>query len=197
MERKKPTKKTAKGHHELERDRAGDLFADFSGEAGEPKVRVSIRRNWYSPPFSDDGEVDFERAAEELSSEVTGCTLVVRRYLESGDLGFATEIPVASEKELEHILQTMRSLYVESLQHENAIRLAGLEACSAAISRNEQRAQRAEERRQERERRLLRRRGRQLLGSTWFRKDDRRAESERRMGADRRSRQGRVSNPHQ
>ena len=138
MPRKKPTKKTLKGHHGLERDRAGDLIADIPDQAGENKVRISIQRNWYSPPFSDDGEVDLERAEEELSDEVTGGTLVVRRYLETGDLGFATEIPVASEEELEHILQAMRTLYIENLQHDNTIRLAGLKACSAAISQKQQ-----------------------------------------------------------
>ena len=174
----------------------GDLFADIPGETGEGKVRISFRRSWYSSPFTEEGEVEFERAAEELSRDLTGGTLVVRTYLENGDLGFATEIPVASEEELERILHAMRTVYVEGLQHDNAIRIAGLEACQAAISRAEQAAQLAEERRQERERRLFRRRGRQLLGRTWFRKDDRRADTDRRIGMDRRSEQGRVSTSH-
>ena len=196
MTSKNRARKTPGQLHELERDRVGDLFADIPGKDGENTVRISFRRTWYSPPFSAEGEVDFERAAEELSSEVTGGTLVVRRYLENGDVGFATEIPVASEEELEHILLAMRTVYVESLQHDNAIRMAGLESCVAAISRKKQRAQLANERRQERERRLLRRRGRQLLGRTWFRRNDRRTETERRIIADRRSTQGRISSPH-
>ena len=192
-----PKKPPKEGREPLERDRGGNLFVDIPGGPGENKVRISVRRSWYSPPYDDDGEVDLERAAEELSAEVTGGTLVIRRYLENGDLGYATELPLDSEDELEQVLLAMRTLYAESLQYDNATRLAGLEACAAAIVRNEQRAELAKERRQDMERRMMRRRGRPLLGFAWFRRDDRRAEPERRVGLDRRTAQGRISNPHQ
>jgi hypothetical protein len=194
MPSKKPPRE---GLEPLERDRGGNLFVDIPGGPGENKVRISVQRSWYSPPYDDAGEVDLERAAEELSTEVTGGTLVIRRYLENGDLGYATELPVDSENDLEQMLLAMRTLYVENLRYDNATRLAGLEACTAAIVRNQQRAELAKERRQDRERRMQRRRGRQLLGGAWFRKDERRADPERRVGFDRRTAQGRISNPHQ
>jgi hypothetical protein len=197
MPPKKTTTKAAKDRPKLERNRVGDLFADVPDETGEGKVRVSFRRNWYSPPLTDDGEVDFERAAEELEHELAEGTLVVRRHLDNGDLGFATEIPVASKKELENILQVMRKVFVEGLQHDNAIRQAALETCKTTTARLEHQAQLAEERRQDTERRLLRRRGRRLLGLAWFRNDDRRAEADRRIGMERRAAEGRVARASQ
>ena len=180
MPPKNQTKKTAGGRQRLERDRVGDLFADVTGETGEGKESISFRRSWYSPPFSEDGEVDYERAADELSNELIGGTLVLRTYLENGDLGYAADITVESKEELERILRTIRKVYVESLKHDNAIRQAGLESCKARIAELEEPTQLSLDRRDDTERRMHKRRGRQLLGRVWFRKNDRRADADRR-----------------
>jgi hypothetical protein len=186
MAPKKQSRRTSRRRHKLERDRVGDLFADIPDETGEGKVRISFRRNWYSPPFTNEGEIDYARASEELSRELTGGTLVVRRYLETGDLGYSTDIPVASKEELEHILRTMRKLFVEGLKHDNAVRKSGLEACHARIAELARPAPHHPDRRKIGERRTRNRRGRQLLGSAWFRRNDRRTEPERRTGIERR-----------
>ncbi len=150
-------------------------------------LRVSFRRNWYPPPFDDRGEVDYEIAIRELADELTGGTLVVARYLQNGDLGYATEIPVASKDELEHLLQTIRELFVEGLKHDNAIRAAGVEAFKAKIAECQTRTKLERDRRQDHERRTHQRCGRQLLGRLFFRKDDRRVEEDRRSGIERRA----------
>jgi hypothetical protein len=180
-------KKPAGKRRQLQRDRAGDLFAEIPDATGASKLRVSFRRNWYSPPFYEDGSVDYEVAARELEEELTGGTLVVARYLENGKLGYSTEIPVASKDELEHLLRTMRKLYVESLKHDNAVRKTGWEVCLARIAERAETVQLHLERRDEVDRRLRDRRGRQLLGRVWFRRNDRRLEQERRSGMERRT----------
>jgi hypothetical protein len=183
--------KTSRKRRRLERDRVGNYFADIFDSSDRAKLRVSFKRSWYSPPYTEDGDVDLERVEQELSGELTGGTLVVARYLENGSLGYRTEIPVSSKEELEHLLRTMRRLYVEGLEHDNAVRLAGLEACKAKLTERETKAARPEisftDRRKRPDRRTRDRRGRQLLGRLWFRRDDRRMEEDRRDGRDRRA----------
>lgn len=183
----KRPKKPSRKRRQLQRDRAGDLFADIPEKTGASKLRVSFRRNWYSPPFHEDGNVDYEVAARELEEELTGGTLVVARYLENGELGYSTEIPVASKDDLEQLLRIMRKLYVDGLKHDNAVRKAGLEVCLEKIAERAETVQLRLERRDDVDRRLRERRGRQLLGRTWFRRNDRRIEQERRSGMERRS----------
>jgi hypothetical protein len=180
-------KKPSRKRRQLQRDKAGDLYAEIPDETGTSNIRVSFRRNWYSPPFHEDGSVDYEVAARELEEQLTGGTLVVARYLENGKLGYSTEIPVASKDELEHLLRTMRKLYVEGLKHDNSVRKAGLEVCLAKVAERAETVQLHLERRNDIDRRLRERRGRQLLGRAWFRRNDRRIEPERRSGMERRT----------
>jgi hypothetical protein len=187
MPRKEHSKKAPRGRQRLEQDRVGNLFADVPDETGKGNLRILFRRNWYSPPHTDEGEIDYQRAAEELSSELTGGTLVVRRYLENGDLGYAAELPLASKDELEQLLCTMRRVFVEGLKHDNAIRQVGLEACEARIAEPGRSTHLVLDRRQDMERRSRARRGRQLLGRAWFRRSDRRLETDRRCGKERRT----------
>ncbi len=167
------------------------MYAEFPGEPGEARFRISFKRNWYSPPFTDDGEIDLERAQDELSQELTGGTLVFATYLESGVLGYRTEIAVESKDELERLLRTIRKLFVDSLEHENGIRRTALDACKAILEEEdttpEEPGPPSVERRREADRRRRERRGRQLLGRLFFRKEDRRMEEDRRDGKDRRA----------
>jgi hypothetical protein len=191
MPPKNHSKKVSHKRRRLRFDKTGDLYAEIPDEPGMAKLRISFKRNWYSPPFTEDGEVDLERAQEELSAELTGGTLVLATYLESGELGYRTEIPVESKDELEQLLRTIRKLFVDGVKHDNAIRQAALDTCSSKIAEAEVQSREARpsfvERRREADRRTRERRGRQLLGRLFFRKDDRRMEEDRRDGKDRRA----------
>jgi hypothetical protein len=191
MQPKNRSQKTSRKSRKLQRDRIGDLYADIADESGQSRVRISFKRNWYSPPFEEDGTVDLQQAVDELSDELTGGTLVLARYLESGELGYRTELPVASKDELEYIIRTMRKLYVDGLRHDNAVRQAALDAYRSKVVEVEKSPAEPRhtftDRRRERDRRTRERRGRQLLGRLWFRKEDRRMEEDRRNGKDRRA----------
>ena len=168
-------------------DRAGDFFADYLGSSNEARVKVSLRRQWYAPPRDAQGEVDYEVAADELSGDLTSGTVVIRSYLQNGELGYATEIPVESKEDLERLLRLIRKVYRDGVKKENAIRKAALARCEAMLSELEHSTQAAEERRLGMERRMRHRRGRRLLGWVRFINDDRRIESDRRCGRERRA----------
>ena len=191
MTPKKHSNKASRRCQKLQFEKTGDLYVEFPDEPGEARLRISFKRNWYSPPFTEDGKVDLERAQEELSEEFTGGTLVLATYLESGELGYRTEIPVASKDELEQFLRSIRKLFVDGVKHENTVRRAALDACISKIAEAEVQSREARpsfvERRRAADRRMGQRRGRQLLGRLFFRKDDRRMEDDRRDGKDRRA----------
>ena len=191
MPPKSQSPKNSRKRRTLQRDKAGDLYAEIPDEPGNASLRISFKRNWYSPPFTDDGEVDLERVQEELSEQLTGGTIVLAAYLENGELGYKTEIPVASKDELEHLLRTIRKLFVEGLKYDNAIRQTALDGCRSKLAEEDQQPAESDqnytERRREADRRTRQRRGRQLLGRLFFRKDDRRLEDDRRNGDDRRA----------
>ena len=112
-------------------------------------------------------------------------------YLESGELGYRTEIPVESKEKLERLLRTIRKLFVDGVKHDNSVRQAALDACKSKLAELETPSPKSSstfvERRREADRRTRHRRGRQLLGRLFFRKDDRRMEDDRRDGKDRRA----------
>jgi hypothetical protein len=190
MAAKNRSKKASRKQRKLQQDRVGDFYADIPDEPGEAKLRVSFKRNWYSPPLNEEGEIDLERAQEELATELTGGTILLASYLENGRLGYRFDIPVASKEELEHLLRTIRKLYVDGLKYENEIRRSALDACRSILAETEtslhETGEPSVERRKEADRRTRQRRGRQLLGRLFFRKDDRRMEEDRRDGNDRR-----------
>ncbi len=171
----------------LQVDKAGDFFADYLGSSNEARVKVSLRRQWYAPPRDAQGEVDYEVAADELSGNLTSGTVVIRSYLQNGELGYATEIPVESKEDLERLLRMIRKVYKDGVKKENAIRKAALARCEAMLTELEHSTQAAEERRMGMERRTRHRRGRRLLGWVRFRNDDRRLEPDRRCGRERRT----------
>ena len=168
------------------RDKVGNVFADVPDDCADSNLRITFRRRWYSPPFTDEDTVDYKRAAAELAEELTGGTLVLRRYLESGDLGFATEITVDSKDELEILLRAMRKVFKEGLKQDNAVRQAGLENCKSRIAESETVLPTTVDQREQVPRRQLERRTRPRFGRALFRKHDRRLMADRRDALERR-----------
>ena len=186
MPPKQETKKVARRRQALERDRAGDLFADVPSDTEDGNLRVSFRRNWYSPPFTESGEVDYEVAANELADELTGGTILLRNHLQNGELGYAIEIPLTSKDELERILRTIRKVYKDGLKQDKAVRQAALAQCQARLAELETAIPIHSERRADAERRMIERRTRPRFGRALFRKRDRRFFADRRDGMERR-----------
>lgn len=168
-------------------DKTGDFFADYLGSSDEARVKVSLRRQWYAPPRDAHGDVDYEVAADELAGDLTSGTVVIRSYLQNGELGYATEIPVESKEDLERLLRLIRKVYKDGVKKENAIRKAALARCEAMLAESDHSTQAAEERRMGMERRTGHRRERRLLGWIRLRNDDRRIEPDRRCGSERRA----------
>ena len=163
------------------RDKVGNVFADVPDDCADSNLRITFRRQWYSPPFTDEDTVDYKRAAAELAEELTGGTLVLRRHLESGDLGFATEITVDSKDELEILLRAMRKVFKEGLKQDNAVRQAGLENCNGTVLPT------TVDQREQTPRRQLARRTRPRFGCAVFWKNDRRLMADRRDRLERRA----------
>lgn len=186
MASKKKGKKTVRKQQRLKRDKVGDLFAVAPSDTEEGSLRISFRRNWYSPPISDDGTVDYEAAASELTDELVGGTIVLRNYLENGDLSYATEVHVDSKDELERVIRTIRKVYVEGLKQDNLTRQKALEQCNAKLRENEVESALRSERRQDLERRNGDRRSNHRFGQAIFRKGNRRTLTDRRCGGERR-----------
>jgi len=171
----------------LRHDKGGDLYADVPSDNGAASVRISFRRAWYSPPFTESGEIDYQAVSSDLAQELSDGTIVIRNYLENGELGFGAEIHVDSKEELESTLRTIRKVYNEGLKEDNATRKAALDRCKAKLAELEEQATSIVDMRREMERRIRERRGRQLLGRTWFRKDNRRIGGDRRQSTRRQS----------
>jgi hypothetical protein len=187
MPPKKRAKNNARGNQSVLRDKVGDLFADIPSVTGEGVLRVSFRRHWYTPPFRDDGEVDYETAATELADELSGGTIVLRNYLENGKLGYATEVNVDTKDELEVVLRTIRKVYMEGLKQDNATREAALAQCRVRLTEPQRPVPQEGERRKMCERRKGERRERVRFGRALFRRRDRRIEADRRGGMERRA----------
>ncbi len=186
MPRKREPKSAARARGRLERDKAGNTFIDFPCNSGEAGIRVSFLRNWYSPPHTETGEVDFETAARELGRELTGGTLVIRNFLDNGELSYAAEIPVDSKDDLERVLRTIRKVFKEGLQHDNAIRQAALEQCKAKVASKQSDIPLRLERRRESERRRGDRRTRRSSSPKSMWRPDRRILGDRRVRQERR-----------
>jgi len=186
MPAKRRAKSRDRSRQKLNTDSAGDLYADLPSGTVEPTLRVSFRRNWYSPPLNEEGDVDLRAFADELEDEQIGGTIVLREYLEGGVLGYATEIPVSSKDELESVLRTVRKVFKEGVKSANEIRQAALEQCKSRLAELEPTTKLQLERRDNEERRKGDRRARRRSGSRGFWKRDRRGSGDRRMGAERR-----------
>lgn len=190
MPPRKRSEETKTNRRALDRNKVGDICADLPGDPGDAHLRVSFRRNWYSPPLVESGEVDYEAAATDLAQDLQEGTIVLRNYLENGELGYGAEIRVVSKDELERVLRTIRKIYQEGLKQDNAIRQAALDRCKARLAEIEKPTPTIVDQRREMERRIRERRGRQLLGRAWFRRDDRRIDTDRRRTTRRRRTSG-------
>lgn len=186
MPRKREPKSAALARGRLERDKAGNTFIDLPYNGGEAALRVSFLRNWYSPPHTETGEVDFQTAAQELGRELTGGTLVIRNFLDNGELSYSTKIPVDSKDDLERVLRTVRKVFKEGLKHDNAIRQAALEQCNAKVAARQSEVPLRLERRRESERRRGDRRARRRSSPRSMWRPDRRILADRRAGQERR-----------
>ena len=168
------------------RDKVGNVFADLPDDSADSNLRITFRRRWYSPPFTDEDTVDYKSASAELAENFTGGTLVLRGHLESGDLGPATEIALDSKDELEVLLRAMRKVFKDGLKQDNAVRQAGLENCTSKIAESETVPPTTEDQRVQTVRRQRERRTRPRFGRSLFRKHDRRLMADRRDGLERR-----------
>lgn len=175
----------------VEHDKSGNPFLDAPRKNSAQKVRVSFVREWYSPPVSETGKVDYERAAAELRQEITGGTLRFSSYFEDGDLGFPAEVKITSRSELDAFFRAVRAVFKDGVRQSNAIREAGLQKCEASLGKaqsgSSRMPRRVEDRRASPERRSADRRGKRTPTLIDLRQSDRRGGGERRSGEERRA----------
>jgi hypothetical protein len=175
----------------VEHDKTGAPFADAPRKNSAKKVRVSFVRDWYSPPVTKSGKVDYERAAEELRQEVTGGTLRFSGYLEDGGLGFPAEVMITSRSELDALIRSIRAVFKEGVRQSNTARQYGLEQCEERLGRKSEdlaAERRADgDRRAWGDRRVVDRRGEQLQTLIDLRREQRRERADRRNGGERRA----------
>jgi len=178
----------------VEYDKTGSPFIDAPRKNTVGKVRVSFVRQWYSPPVSPTGKVDYESAAEELAHEVAGGTLRFSNYSDDDGLGFSAEVRITSRSELDALLRAIRAVFKEGVRQSNAVREAALLRCEERIAGVSARRvsgprerRNAGERRAHEERRAGDRRRRQHPTSVEHRLYERRDGAERRSGMERRA----------
>ncbi len=178
----------------VEHDKTGGPFLDAPRKNTVGKVRVSFVRQWYSPPVSPTGKVDYEAAAKELAQEIAGGKLRFSNYTDDGELGFSAEVRITSRSELDALLRAIRAVFKEGVRQSNAVRQAALARCEERLAgsagrrwsgKHERRAN--GERRNHCERRSVERRGEQLPNVIDQRAYDRRDGEERRSGMERRA----------
>lgn len=178
----------------VEYDKAGNPYIDAPRKNSAKKVRVSFVREWYTPPMSETGEVDYERAARELGKEITGGTLRFSSYLEDGSLGFAAEAKITRRSELDAFICAVRAVFKEGVRQGNEAREAGLARCAAnlkgeesAVGLPERTMRRGRDRRARSDRRVMDRRSIRVATPVDLRRHERRAAADRRRGGERRA----------
>jgi len=175
----------------VEYEKTGAPFADAPRKNSAKKVRVSFARQWYSPPVTDAGKVDYEQAAEELGHEITGGTLRFSNYFEDGSLGFPAEVMITSRSELDAFIRAVRAVFKEGVRQSNSARIAGLERCMERLGRRSSSAARerrnADERRTWGDRRVTDRRSDRMQTRVDLRRGERRESDDRRSGLERRA----------
>ena len=178
----------------VEYDKTGSPFVDAPRKNTVGKVRVSFVRQWYSPPVTPTGKVDYDSAAEELSQEITGGKLRFSNYVDDDELGFSAEVKITSRSELDALLRAIRAVFKEGVRQSNVVRQAALARCEERIAgaagrrwsgQHERRVN--GDRRNRIERRSMERRSEQLPTTVDQRTFERRDGEERRSGMERRA----------
>jgi hypothetical protein len=175
----------------VEYDKTGAPFADAPRKNSAKKVRVSFVRQWYSPPVTKTGKVDYQQAAEELTEEITGGTLRFSNYFEDGGLGFPADVMITSRSELDAFIRAVRAVFKEGVRQSNDARVAGLERCMERVGRASQAG--ASERRSDEDRRvwadrrICDRRVERVQTLVDLRRGERREGEDRRSGLERRA----------
>jgi hypothetical protein len=170
------------------RDKRGNPYLDVTQGKDHSGVRVTFERVWYSPPLDVNLKIDFEKAAEELQAEVTGGTLWLQNYLDSGDLTHPVALTFESRNGLEALISTIRQVFKDGVHERNAARETGLAKCQAALTdRRKGARRRGGDRRVNGDRRNASQRVFHKLRIRNLRKKQRRQIADRRRGTERRA----------